>query len=85
MTSNTVRLNSGSSSKNKTPQAAFAIRTMRDDLESIKNGEQESLPSQPSETTYQTQNANQSLNKKEENKEEEKKDKEEPVEGEVVN
>lgn len=30
-------------SENKTSKAAFAIRTMRDDLESIKNGERESL------------------------------------------
>lgn len=43
-------------SENKTPEAAFAIRTMRDDLESIKNGEPEYLQSQSSPSQPQFSN-----------------------------
>lgn len=41
-------------SDNKIPKAAFAIRTMRDDLEGVKNGEPESPQQQSSNETFQT-------------------------------
>jgi hypothetical protein len=39
---------------NKTPGSAFAVRTMRDDLESVKNGEPEFLPTPSADATYPT-------------------------------